>query len=312
VTNFFDRDPVMSRKGTLEQFNGDSSEIIVAEALKFIAGHAQQKTPFFAVVWYGSPHSPWQASEEDRKPFGHLDKDSQNHYGELVAMDRSIGTLRKGLRDMNIAENTIVWYCSDNGGLPKISPETVGGLRGFKGSVFEGGLRVPCVIEWPAVISEPRVTAFPAATLDIFPTLAEIVGLPESVLLTPHDGTSIRAVFDKDLASRGKPIPFRHTGRAAWIDNDYKLLTSDVGKDEFQLYDLSRDPKETTDLFAQKPDIANRLVKDFKAWNESVERSVAGKNFPEGRILPGEPESRDWTTSPEYQSYIREWKPKFR
>ena len=312
VTNFFDRDPVMSRKGAFEQFNGDSSEIIVAEALKFIAGNAQQKKPFFAVVWYGSPHSPWQASDEDRKPFAELDENSQNHYGELVAMDRSIGTLRKGLRDLNVAENTIVWYCSDNGGLPKISPETVGGLRGFKGSVFEGGLRVPCVIEWPAVITQPRVTMFPAATLDIFSTIAEIVGLPTSVLLTPNDGISIRAVFDNEVSSRTKPIPFRHIGRAAWIDNDYKLLTADIGKDEFQLYDLVRDPKETTDLFAQKPDIANRLVKDFRDWNKSVELSVAGKDFPEGRVLPGEPKSRDWSTSPEYQSFIREWKPKLR
>jgi len=312
VTNFFDRDPVMSRKGDFEQFKGDSSEIVVAEALKFIEGNSQRKIPFFAVVWYGSPHSPWQASDEDRKPFAELDTDSQNHYGELVAMDRSIGTLRKGLRDLDIAENTIVWYCSDNGGLPKIRPETVGGLRGFKGSVFEGGLRVPCVIEWPAVISQPRVTALPAATLDIFPTIAEIVGLPESVLLVPNDGISIRAVFDKNVSLRDKPIPFRHTGRAAWIDNDYKLLTTAVGKEAFQLYDLSQDPKETTDLFAQNPDIANRLVKDFKAWNESVELSVSGMDFPEGRILPGEPESRDWTTSPEYQSFIREWKPKIR
>lgn len=310
VTNFFDRDPVMSRKGEFEQFKGDSSEITVAEALRFIAGNAQQKKPFFAVVWYGSPHSPWKASDEDRKSFAELSEDSRNHYGELVAMDRSIGTLRKGLRDLDIAENTIVWYCSDNGGLPKISPETVGGLRGFKGSVFEGGLRVPCVIEWPAVIAQSRVTTFPASTLDIFPTIAEIVGLADSVLLTPYDGTSIRAVFNHEISSRSKPIPFRHTGRAAWIDNDYKLLTADIGKDEFQLYDLVNDPRETTDLYAQKRDIANRLVKEFRDWTKFVELSVAGKDFPEGRVLPGEPKSRDWSTSPEYQSFLREWKPK--
>ena len=121
-----------------------------------------------------------------------------------------------------------------------------------------------------------------------------------------------RHFFDNVVSSRTKPIPFRHIGRAAWIDNDYKLLTADIGKDEFQLYDLVRDPKETTDLFAQKPDIANRLVKDFRDWNKSVELSVAGKDFPEGRVLPGEPKSRDWSTSPEYQSFIREWKPKLR
>ena len=76
----------------------------------------------------------------------------------MVAMDRSIGTLRKGLRDLRIADNTLVWFNSDNGGLQNIKPDTVGGLRGNKGTVFEGGLRVPCVIEWPAVIKKSRIT----------------------------------------------------------------------------------------------------------------------------------------------------------
>ena len=74
-------------------------------------------------------------------------------------MDRSIGTLRKDCENLRIADNTLVWFCSDNGGLPKITPETVGGLRGFKGSLYEGGLRVPAIVEWPAHIKNPRITS---------------------------------------------------------------------------------------------------------------------------------------------------------
>ncbi len=309
VTNFFDRNPLMSRKGEFVDFKGDSSEVTVAEALKFIEGQAKQKKPFFAVVWFGTPHSPFIASDEDKEAFADLDESSQNHYGELVAMDRSIGTLRKGLRDLDIAENTLLWFCSDNGGLRGIEPETVGGLRGNKSTIFEGGLRVPGIVEWPAVITKARITNHPTVTMDIFPTLAEIVGLPESVLLKPYDGTSIRALFDGEIGARTKPIPFRHTNRAALIDNDYKLLTEDLKKGKFQLYDLVRDTKETTDIYAERPEIAKRMLKAFQAWNQEVEASIEGKDYPEGRLTGGgvTPQRR-WSSSEEYKPYFEQLK----
>ena len=106
VTNFFDRNPLMSRQGEFESFTGDSSEIIVDEAIKFIAAQAEANQPSFTVIWFGTPHSPFMAAEEDAKPFSHLDKNSQDQHGELVAMDRSIGTLRNRLRELrNPAES---------------------------------------------------------------------------------------------------------------------------------------------------------------------------------------------------------------
>ena len=104
------------------------------------------------VIWDGSPHSPFKATEADQKLFPGLEGSNLQHYGELAAFDRSVGILRKGLRELKVAQNTIIWYCSDNGGL-KVQPSSVGGLRGNKGTVYEGGLRVPGVIEWPALIS---------------------------------------------------------------------------------------------------------------------------------------------------------------
>lgn len=308
VTNFFDRDPLMSRKGTFVEFDGDSSEIIVDEALEFIGQQVSTNRPFFTVIWYGTPHSPFRASEDDKKTFGSLDTSSQNHYGELVAMDRSVGALRKGLRGLGVADNTIVWFCSDNGGLGKLEPETVGGLRGLKGTVFEGGLRVPGIVEWLAVIDRPRITEYPAATMDIFPTLADIVGMPDSAMLKPCDGTSIRALFDGEIGPRKKPIPFRHTGRAAFIDNDYKLLTKKLDRDKFQLYDLGNDPNETEDLFESKPEVAGRMVKEFKAWNRQVEDSIDGKDYPEKRVTETKTEPRRWSAAVEYKPYIEQFK----
>ncbi|MCA9074042.1 MAG: sulfatase-like hydrolase/transferase [Planctomycetaceae bacterium] len=308
VTNFFDRNPILSHRGEFIEFEGDSSEIIVAEALKFIRQQVDAQRPSFTVIWYGTPHSPWVASKADRADFTNFNDTSEHHYGELVAMDRSIGTLRRGLRDLGIADNTLVWFNSDNGGLRGITPDTVGGLRGFKNTVYEGGLRVPAIIEWPAVITQPRVTEFPAVTMDIFPTLADITDLPDDVMLTPQDGISLRPLFTKELTRREKPIPFRHTNRAALIDNEFKLVTLNVNKGEYELYHLSNDPHETTDVSDEYPDVAAGLRSTIEAWNDSVEDSVARRDYPEGQVQPPDPEPQSWNDMPAYQPYLDVWK----
>jgi arylsulfatase A-like enzyme len=307
MTNYFDRDPVMSRKGVFTELTGDPSEIIVGEALTFIRAQAASKKPFLAVIWTGSPHGPWDASEEDAKPFAALNESSREHYGELAAFDRSVGALRKGLRDLGVAENTLVWYCSDNGGLPSIEPSTTGGLRGFKGSVYEGGLRVPGVIEWPAVI-RPRTTLYPASTLDIFPTLADLLGLPDAALLKPVDGASLKPLFAADLASREKPIPFRHMGKGAWLDNTHKLVAANIANEKFELYDLATDPAEARDLSAAQPERFAALKRDFLAWHASVTASYEGKDYPEQRVHADHPASRGWNEDPRYAPYLEQLK----
>ncbi len=308
VTNFFDLNPVMSRRGVFEEFEGDSSEIIVAEALKFMAVHAKSEKPSFSVIWYGTPHSPWMALEADQAHFAKLNEKSRRHYAELVAMDRSIGYLRKALRELGIAKNTLVWFCSDNGGLPGFKPDTVGGLRGYKGSLYEGGLRVPAVIEWPAGISKPRVTSFPAATMDIFPTLAEIVGLPAEAMLQPQDGMSLKRLLDEELGNREKPIGFRYGGKGAMVDNDFKIYTSGLAKGKFELYNLKEDPAESADVSARFPGVAKRLRASFTAWNEAVERSVAGRNYSEGAVKSPQPPRIFWTEVEAYRPYFQEWR----
>ena len=310
VTNFFDRDPIMSRQGKFTEFAGDSSEIIVDEALKFIGRQAKADKPSLTVIWYGTPHNPFRASDEDKRAFADLNTDSREHYGELVAMDRSIGTLRKGLRNLDIADNTLFWFCSDNGGLPKITPETVGGLRGFKGSLYEGGLRVPAIVEWPQGIKTPRVTQFPAVTMDIFPTIADVVGLPDSVRIKPQDGVSLTKLFTQNLDRRDKPIPFHCFGNTALLDNNFKLLHGGKrnGPKQYELYDLSSDPKEANNLYAAKPDLARRMQARMTQWQASMNASITGKDYPEGRLLPGDPQPRFWMEVDAYRPYFDEWR----
>jgi len=307
VTNFFDQDPQLSRRGTIEQFQGDSSDTIMGEAIRFLRQHHEGEQPIFAVVWFGTPHNPFRALEADRAPFRALNKESANHYGELVALDRSIGTLRAALRELAIAENTLLVFCSDNGGLPRIEPATTGGLRGHKSSVYEGGLRVPGIIEWPAVV-QPRVTTYPACTTDLFPTIAEIVGLDSQVFVQPMDGTSLVPMLREDDTQRTKPLGFRYGDKAAWIDGRYKLVTKDRAADDFELYDLETDPNEQRDLAGEQPERLTELRRAFLVWNESVEASYAGRDYPEGRVQPPDPAPRHWYEAEEYQPYLPAWR----
>ena len=305
VTNYFDRNPLLSRMGTFEDYEGDSSEVAMDQAIDFLRKTAPDQ-PTFTIVWYGTPHDPMIASEEDRAPFADLPEAYQHQYGEIVAMDRSIGALRSALREIGVADDTLVWYCSDNGGLAKFGPETMGGLRGAKNTMYEGGLRVPGILEWPARIPKGRITDRPAGTVDIFPTLAEIVGLPEDASLKPQDGISLVPLIDGDESERTSPLPFRHDGRGVLIGERYKILKQ---KGKYELYDLIGDPTESTNLIETEKEVAQEWIAAYEAWNGTVEDSVAGKDYPSGSVDPDQPERRFWLEDPAYQDYLDEfWK----
>lgn len=202
--NFFDNDPILSREGVAVPLKGESSMVTVDAALEFIRKHAKGPKPFLAVVWFGSPHAPHQAAEEFRKLYDAEPKNRQHFLGEITGMDAAFGKLRAELRALGIHENTILWYCSDNGGLPNLGAT---GGRGNKGQVYEGGLRVPAILEWPARIPKHRVTAVPCNTSDIYPTLLEIAGakVPHQ---PPLDGISLVPLLDGKMESRPTPMGF--------------------------------------------------------------------------------------------------------
>jgi arylsulfatase A-like enzyme len=202
--NFFDNNPILSRRGVAVQTQGESSMVTVDAAIEFMRKHAKTQRPFLAVVWFGSPHGPHQAFEQDRALYAKLPKYLQHFFGEITAMDRAFGKLRKELRSLGIHENTILWYCSDNGGLPRMGAT---GGKGHKFSVYEGGLRVPAVLEWPANVPKPRTTNVPCNTSDIYPTLLEIagVGLKNQ---PPLDGISLVSLIDGKMKTRPKSMGF--------------------------------------------------------------------------------------------------------
>lgn len=204
--NFFENNPILSRKGRAEQTEGESSMVVMDAAIDFIREQSGASEPFFTVIWFGSPHKPHEAIDEDRLDYENEPVKLQHFYGEITGIDRAVGKLRKTLRDLQIHENTIFWYCSDNGGLPEVG--STGG-RGHKGHVYEGGLRVPAILEWPSKISSAMVSDIPANTSDILPTLCDIVGLaPEKSV--PLDGLSLLPVLNAESAKRNEPMGFWH------------------------------------------------------------------------------------------------------
>jgi arylsulfatase A-like enzyme len=292
VSNWFDLDWTFSRMGELVTVKGDGSDAIVAEALKFIEKNAKQDKPFLAVIWYGSPHVPLKPMPEDLKAAGGL-----AYYGEILGVDRSMGALRKALRRLGIADDTLLWFCSDNGAWIDVraAPDTYGSngrLRGGKGELWEGGIRVPAVIEWPARIKRPGITGVPVVTSDIYPTLVDLLHIEIPDQIQPLDGVSIVPLLDGRMKERPGPIGFWHPDGdkvmgelAAWNDNRYKLLTHPGNK--YELYDLTVDVGEKSDVAAQHPEIVNRMKAELDAWQASVRRSNAGNDYPGGLPAKG-------------------------
>lgn len=204
--NFFDNDPILSDQGRAIQTQGESSMVTAEKALDFIDHCARNQERFFSVVWFGSPHLPHKAADVDRAHYASLPVEQQNFYGEITGMDCAIGHLRRGLESRQLAKNTLVWYCSDNGALPRVGSS--GQFRGHKAQVYEGGLLVPCILLWPDVISQNRRVSGRGSTCDIFPTLAEIAGV-ESLVRHPLDGISLAHVIrGEKFENRPGPMGF--------------------------------------------------------------------------------------------------------
>jgi len=293
--NFFDLDPVLGRNGVPEKFQGDGSDVVMGEALKFIRRQSEAGKPFLAVIWFGNPHVPHEALPADREQYAGLSEALQNYYGEITGIDRNVGRLRESLRELKVAENTLLCYCSDNGGAA--GPLSTGNLRGSKGTLWEGGLRVPGLIEWPSRIRRPAVSDLPCSTLDLYPTILAATGAVAKDQIEPLDGVSLLPLLEGQMESRGKAIPFvsminTDGSHAALLDWPWKLHTdpragngkkkqADAGATEpVMLFDVQADPRETTNLASAEPERVAKMVAALSEWKRSVKRSLAGGDYP--------------------------------
>ena len=288
--NWFDLDPdgLYHNGQPVGKLQGDTSDIVMEAAVKFIRKQVAAKQPFLAAIWFPSPHGPWKALPEDKAPYA-AEGGKADFYGELAGVDRAMGRLRAELRTLGIHRNTMLWFCSDNGA----QGGSTGGLSGQKGNLREGGIRVPGLLEWPARIARPLRTDIPACTSDFYPTLLDLLKIAVPDQVTPIDGISLLPLIDGQMSSRPKPIAFEirdlKTGEprsAALIDNQYKLLLASEAKVSGKkdrhsrgpsgaLFDLATDPKEEHDLSAERPEIALRMKQYLNQWEASVDKSIS-------------------------------------
>jgi arylsulfatase A-like enzyme len=281
-----------------ENTEGCDSRVLMDRAIAFIRKAAGEKTPFLAVIWFHAPHEPVAAGPEFRQMYAGRDEGEQNYYGVITALDVRMGRLRKELRDLGVAENTMLWFASDNGpegdtGDKGTRRGSAGPLRGRKRSLWEGGIRVPGLLEWPARITPGGATAIPCSTLDYFPTTLDLLGFKMKGQPEPIDGVSLVPLFEGRMRERPVPIPFETLGgtgskasrgspRMALVDNRYKLLTDLDGTEaEDMLFDLIRDPSETTNIAGQQPAIVKSMKVKLVEFRESCKRSLAGKDYAE-------------------------------
>ncbi len=261
---------------------GDDSRIIMDRAISFIRNAVRAEKPFFVVVWFHTPHVPFIASPAYRSLYTGHSEEEQNFWGALTAMDREMGRLRSELHIQHVAENTMLWFCSDNGarrGNPRF-PGSVGGLRGGKGNLYEGGIRVPGILEWPGRI-EQRVVETPCSTLDYYPTILEILGIKIESQPRPIDGISLVPLLKSQMKERPKPIGFQFGKRAALVGNRYKILVDleNESTESVELYDLLDDPTESNNLADGNPKLAQDMKSVLDSWRESCRESLAGEDY---------------------------------
>ncbi len=227
-------------------------------------------------------HLPVLTGEKYKAMYKGQSEDIQNFYGAISAMDEQIGRLRDFLKETGIKDNTVLFFTSDNGPEgKKRGGRTQGstkGLRGRKRSLYEGGIREPGLMIWPAVIKKHRTTDIPFSTLDYYPTILDILGFTMPDQPEPIDGISMLPFIRGKMKKRPVPIGFESKKQVAFMNNRYKIYSPDQGQ-HYELYDIVNDPKETTDIAAQHPGIVKKMAEELARWRASCKRSLAGEDY---------------------------------
>ena len=233
-------------------------------ALPFLASAVREDKPFLAVIWFHAPHLPVVGGKRHLAPYeGVQGRRRQHYYACITALDEQFGRLREKLRELGVADDTMLFFCSDNGpeGRNDRAPGSAGGLRGRKRSLFEGGVRVPAAFQWPARIAGNRTIKAPSCTSDYLPTVLDALGIePELPVL---DGISLLPLLTGKTKRRGRPIGFQSGKQAAWVTDRYKLVRNG---DRVMLFDIPADPSEKNDLASEHPDLVKQMNAALEAW----------------------------------------------
>ena len=271
-------DDVYYRNGAPEQCSGYCTDVFFDAALDFINRHNNQ--PFFVYLATNAMHAPFIVPERYAAPYSVMDMpaDRANFYGMIANFDENMGRLLDHLKKLRLDENTIVIFTSDHGTAAGWDEATDSGfnagMRGVKGSVYEGGHRVSFFWRWKGTVPPGRKLTGLTAHIDVLPTLLDLCGLESDYAF---DGISLTKQLlgaDADLPQRSLVVQLQPDTPQKWhhcvvLNGKWRLVN---GR---ELYDIARDPGQRHDIAADYPDVVSTLRNDYESWWQDLQDAFA-------------------------------------
>ncbi len=251
------------------------TDALTREAVDFIDRHDDK--PFFLYLAYNAVHSPLQGADAYMRKFSHIQDIQRRIFAAMLAnMDDSVGAVMKQLRKSGLEENTLVFFLSDNGGPTRELTSSNAPLRGQKGMMYEGGLRVPFMVQWKGTLPKGKVYNHPVTSLDIYATAAANAKAtaPENI-----EGVDLIPYLTSKRSDRPHDTLFWRQGNKAGLRHgDLKLVRMGgrkaVGNAKWELYDLSKDISEERNLAKANPEHLSELVALWKKMNGEMQEPL--------------------------------------
>jgi arylsulfatase A-like enzyme len=290
-------DPVIRHNGRFERTKGYCTDVFFEQALSWIEARKDEPAPFFAYITPNAPHLPLVCPEEYRRMYKglNLDDDTQRYLGMCTNIDDNVGKLVNRLTHWGIEKNTLLIFMTDNGGASGVKVFNAG-MRGAKGTPYQGGTRVPAFFRWPGTLQAGERRQL-AAHVDAFSTMAELAGasLPTGVVL---DGRSLVPLLRNPAASWSDRYLFTHVGR--WdkgkaesskymkcrVRNQRFSMVNSRPEKQWELYDLSDDPSEQRDIAGQRSELVSQMGQAYDRWWTEVSATLENEDAQPPRIAP--------------------------
>lgn len=251
---------------------GYLTTVLGGEAAAFI--HRNKEKPWLLYAAFNAPHTPNQATPELLERVKHITDESRRTYAAMVVgLDDAVGTILKQLRDDGLEERTLIFFLSDNGGTTEDNTSSNTPLRGRKGQMWEGGIRVPFITQWKGVLPAGKTYDRPVSSLDILPTALAAAGAT-SIANQPLDGVDIVPFLTgKKTGDPHAMLFWRIAERGIWAvrSGDHKLIKQDP---DTNLSDLAVDISESRDLDDKRPELRDRLQKAYDEWAATLPNAL--------------------------------------
>ncbi len=286
--------------------------------INFIRKAQRQEKPFFINMWLHEPHTPFHTLPKYRWPYRDLDEPDEIYASVLAHADDRVGEVLDALDRLKLTENTLVIFSSDNGPARASRPTELdtyrdsasgvgyniaaskgitGGRKGYKASLFEGGIGVPFIARWPGKIAAGKVDAVSLiSAVDLLPTFCELAGAEIPDGYEPDGLSQVKTLMGKKYPSREKPLfwyfssswPPREQTPDHWVSyavvhHNWKLVTNKDGS-YVELYNIAKDVYEKMDLKDKHPEIVKRMEKQLADWKDSLPEGPDPKLFSNERI----------------------------